>query len=207
LRKSSTCSALRSVTTSPSRISKLPCLRIQPEPRISATCCREQHDPSIKHYLPPLRRGEVGTHADRCLPVFLHLRRVWSDAAAEVRRLLRVLFVRLGSVPADPGRALGTDRRIALLRRMIQSKHRAIGCEVPAPACWRGGFLGCYHRQLVCPGAASNRRLNRCAHLDGKSVHFGCSTMWTHALPIYRALLPSDDYTGAAQVFSLQIFS
>jgi len=138
---------LRSVTTSPSRISKLPCLRIQPEPRISATCCREQHDPSIKHYLPPLRRGEVGTHADRCLPVFLHLHRVWSDAAAEVRRLLRVLFVRLGSVPADPGRAFGTDWRIALLRRIVVMANDTVETSrdwprSPASACWRGGFLG-----------------------------------------------------------------
>jgi hypothetical protein len=32
--------------------------------------------------------------------------------------LLRVLFVRLGSLPADPGRAFGADEYTALLRRM-----------------------------------------------------------------------------------------
>jgi len=45
------------------------------------------------------------------------LHRLRSDAAAEVRRLLRVLLVRLGPVSADPGRAFGTDGP-RLLRRM-----------------------------------------------------------------------------------------
>ena len=52
------------------------------------------------------------------MPVFLHLHRLRGNAAAEVRRLLRVLFLRLGSVPAGPGRAFGADGCTALLRRI-----------------------------------------------------------------------------------------
>jgi hypothetical protein len=44
------------------------------------------------------------------------LHRLRGDAAAEGGRLLRVLFIRLGSVPADPGPAFWADRRTALLR-------------------------------------------------------------------------------------------
>jgi hypothetical protein len=62
-----------------------------------------------------LRHREIGDDADRCLPVFLYLQRLRRDAAAEAGRLLRVLFLRLGSVPADPGRALGRCGRRFLL--------------------------------------------------------------------------------------------
>ncbi len=62
-----------------------------------------------------MRHREIGDDADRCLPVFLYLQRLRRDAAAEAGRLLRVLFLRLGSVPADPGRALGRDGRRFLL--------------------------------------------------------------------------------------------
>jgi len=47
------------------------------------------------------------------------LHRLRGDPAAEVRRLLRVLFLRLGSVPADSGRAFAAVRHIALLRRIV----------------------------------------------------------------------------------------
>jgi hypothetical protein len=65
-----------------------------------------------------LRHGEVGDHANRRLPVFLSVHRLRRDAEAKTRRLLRVLFLRLGSLPAGPGRALGRDGR-GLLRRRI----------------------------------------------------------------------------------------
>ena len=68
--------------------------------------------------MPALRHGEVGTHVDRCVPVLLHLHRLRGDAAAEVWRLLCVLFVRLGSLSAGPIRAFWADGRIALLRRI-----------------------------------------------------------------------------------------
>jgi len=54
-----------------------------------------------------LRHREIGNHADRCLPVFLYLHRLRCDAAAEAGRLLRVLFLWLGSLPTDPGGAFG----------------------------------------------------------------------------------------------------
>src|SRR3984893_15917093 len=63
--------------------------------------------PEICHYLSALRHREVGDHADQCLPIILYLHRLRRDAAAEAGRLLRVLFLRLGSMPADPGRAFG----------------------------------------------------------------------------------------------------
>jgi len=99
--------------------SKPQCLPIQPEPRTSNTCCRSQNDPSIGNHLRALRHREVGRYADRCVPVFLHLHGLRGDAAAEVRRLLRVLFIRLRSLPSDPSRAFGGNRCAALLRWII----------------------------------------------------------------------------------------
>src|SRR5262249_61845481 len=63
------------------------------------------------NYMSALRHREIGGHADRCLPVFLYLHRLRRDPAAEAGRLLRVLFLRLGSLPADPGPAVGEDGR------------------------------------------------------------------------------------------------
>src|SRR5262249_49581992 len=77
-----------------------------------------RHDPSIRHHMPALRHRKIGSHADRCMPVLLYLHRLWRDAAAQVRRLLRVLLVRLRAVPAGPGRALGAGWRTALRRRI-----------------------------------------------------------------------------------------
>jgi hypothetical protein len=47
------------------------------------------------------------------------LHRLRGDAAAEVRRLLRVLFVRLCSVSTDPGRAFGAHGLAALHRMTV----------------------------------------------------------------------------------------
>ena len=44
------------------------------------------------------------------------MHRLWRDAAAEARRLLRVLFLRLRAVPAHPGGALESRRCGILLR-------------------------------------------------------------------------------------------
>jgi hypothetical protein len=46
------------------------------------------------------------------------MHRLRRGAAADAERLLRVLLLRLGSVPADPGRAFGSDRHRFLLRRI-----------------------------------------------------------------------------------------
>jgi hypothetical protein len=75
-----------------------------------------------------LRRRETGDDADRRLPVFLYLHRLRRDAAAQARRLLCVLFLRLGSVPADPGRTLkGAVGRSALLHRIAVMESDTLG--------------------------------------------------------------------------------
>jgi len=65
-----------------------------------------------------LRNRQTGIDANRCLPVFLYLHRLRRDVAAEAGRLLRVLFLWLGSVPAYTGRAFGRDGHRFLLRRI-----------------------------------------------------------------------------------------
>src|SRR4051794_26544414 len=57
---------------------------------------------------------QTGSHAGRCLPVLLRMRRLQGATAPGTRRLLRILFVRLGSVPAHS--------RAAFLLRMIVSE-------------------------------------------------------------------------------------
>src|SRR5216684_2346875 len=47
------------------------------------------------------------------------MHRLWRGAPAEARRLLRVLFLRLGTVSADSGRAYGRDRPRFLLCGVI----------------------------------------------------------------------------------------
>ena len=178
--------------------SKPQCLPIQPEPRTSNTCCRSQNDPSIGNHLPALRHREVGRYADRCVPVFLHLHGLRGDAAAEVRRLLRVLFIRLRSLPSDPSRAFGGNRCAALLRWIIIVATDAVGLAAEPPnRCI--GVVACSGRhrpRAVDPGADSNLHLDRCAHLDGNGVHIECKAVRTHALPLHRAILSCNDRTG-----------
>jgi hypothetical protein len=48
------------------------------------------------------------TAKSETMPIFfLYMHRLRRDPAAEAGRLLRVLFLWLGSMPADPGRAFG----------------------------------------------------------------------------------------------------
>ena len=65
-----------------------------------------------------LHHAETRTDADRCVSVLLHLYRLRGDAEAKVRRLLRVLFLWLRAMSADPGRAFRTGRRFAMLCRI-----------------------------------------------------------------------------------------
>ena len=55
--------------------------------------------------MPTLRHGHHPDDADRRLPVVLRVPRLQGAAAAQDRRLLRVLLVRLGKVPPDAGGA------------------------------------------------------------------------------------------------------
>ena len=68
---------------------------------------RDLESRDIDDHLPALRGGETGDDADRRLPVLLYLQWLWREAATEAGRLLRVLLLRLGAVPADPGAAVG----------------------------------------------------------------------------------------------------
>jgi len=52
--------------------------------------------------------------------VLVHLHRLWGDAAAEDWRLLRVLFLWLRAVSADPGGAFRAGRRFAVLCRIAR---------------------------------------------------------------------------------------
>jgi hypothetical protein len=66
--------------------------------------------------VPALRGEEIGNDADRRMSVLLYVHPLRDDAAAQVGRLLRILFVRLGSMSTNPGRAIGEAWRIAMLR-------------------------------------------------------------------------------------------
>ena len=55
--------------------------------------------------MPEVRLCQAGVHADRRVPVLLRVYELRRAAASEARRLLRVLLVRLGEVPADPSAA------------------------------------------------------------------------------------------------------
>jgi len=70
-----------------------------------------------------LRRSEVGADADRRLASFLRMHRLWCETAAEAgRRLLRVLFIRLGAMSPYSGRAFGPSRRSLLLCQVIRQE-------------------------------------------------------------------------------------
>jgi hypothetical protein len=51
--------------------------------------------------MPPLQASGDRTNAEERLPVLLRLRRLRATPQAEARRLLRVLFVRVGALPTD----------------------------------------------------------------------------------------------------------
>jgi hypothetical protein len=53
-----------------------------------------------------MRAPGHGADADRRLPIFLSLQGLWRTAQAEGGRLLRVLFLWIGAVPADPTAAI-----------------------------------------------------------------------------------------------------
>jgi hypothetical protein len=62
-------------------------------------------DRRFYHHMPPLQASGDRTNAGERLPVLLRLQRLRAMPQADARGLLRVLFVRLGAVPADASRA------------------------------------------------------------------------------------------------------
>src|SRR5215831_820669 len=68
--------------------------------------------------MPPLRASGDRTNAAGRLPVLLRLQRLRATPQAAARGLLRVLFLRLGAVPA---RASGA------MRRLSRKRHPQVG--------------------------------------------------------------------------------
>jgi hypothetical protein len=137
-----------------------------------------------------LRHREGRYDADRCLPVFLHMHRLRRDAAAEVGRLLRVLFLRLGIVSANSGRALGGDRPGFLLCGVVPHGRRGPKFKrlVAQPAHQSVGVVD----STVDADAGSSHDLDRRASLDGDGVHAECAAMRTHCRytgPYYLAMI------------------
>ena len=67
----------------------------------------ERTDDEIGFDLPVLPRSPCRDHAARCLHLFLPVHQVRRNVETQVRRLLRILLIRLGAVPA---RSAGTSR-------------------------------------------------------------------------------------------------
>jgi len=137
----------------------------------------------VDDHVPALREPIGRTHADRCLPVVLRLSRVPSRHRAACRRLLRVLFVRHGEVPADPARwrvlrlsaachyaAQGGDNRP---HHRVQAAATAVGRLAAfsiAETVGAGvGTSGSAHRALGLAVAERHARTrSRCGCLHGK---------------------------------------
>jgi len=73
-------------------------------------------DHRFDHHLPPVRASGDRTNAAGRLPVLLRLQRLRTTTQAAARGLLRVLFIRLGAVPARPSGAMRAAIRPAEVR-------------------------------------------------------------------------------------------
>src|SRR5216684_7757965 len=86
--------------------------------------------------------------AHRCVYLLPRVRGLRRAAAAEAGRLLRVLFLRLGSLSPDPGEPV-----------MLCDAGHSIGAEASSQRCWRGVSLvsvGCAN-QFLAFGVAQGR--------------------------------------------------
>ena len=84
--------------------------------------------------MPELQASIDGNDADRCVHLLPRVRGLQRVAAAETGRLLRVLFLRLGSLSPDPGQPV-----------MLCDAGQSIGAEgacVEARADWASGLRG-----------------------------------------------------------------
>ena len=76
-------------------------------PAILRRCTSDHNDNGCESHiridLSQLRACKGRNHADRCVPIFLRMRTVPHCSPAEGGGLLRVLFLRLGQMPADSG--------------------------------------------------------------------------------------------------------
>jgi hypothetical protein len=119
------------------------------------------------------------------------MHRLRRDTQAETRRLLRVLFLRLGSLPAGPGRAFGRDGRRLLRRRIaiitsniVRSAHDWLRSPRTSLLAW--GSLGSPLSRPVRARPCSNDYLNHCTELDSNGVHSQCAAVRTRTLPLHR---------------------
>jgi len=132
-------------------------------------------------------------HADRRLPVFLQLHRLRAASQTQARRLLRVLFFRVGRVPVD-ARSAGYSCD-CLPRASPDEGRLGRGC-----AHQRARLVaadGCGFRRAASPGSSSRGHMGRHVRLDGRSLHPQLPTLRAHALPLHRAVLSGDDRSRA----------
>src|SRR5579863_2852588 len=72
-------------------------------------------------HLPELWTSIDGGDADRCLYLLPRVRRLRCDAPTETRRLLRVLFLRLGTLSADAGERIVLSKRIGVSSGVVRN--------------------------------------------------------------------------------------
>jgi hypothetical protein len=146
-----------------------------------------------------MRYREGGNHAGRRLPVLLCVQRLRREAAAQAGRLLRVLLVWLGAMPARSGRACGLYRRGFLLREVMPDgkRHGAnLSGLARQPARQSAGVVDSSSRhrcRIVGACARSNRDLDHRAHLDGYGMNPEFKTVRPNPLPLHGTLLPHRD--------------
>ena len=121
-------------------------------------------------------------------------------AKAQGGRLLRVLFLRLGSVSANSSSARRRAGCCLLLCVAGDDQHADPNL---APLAWQ-----CAHQlagvvdaqsshscRFVCSCVCSRRDLDHRRHLDGHGVPIEREAVQSHALPLHRPLLSCDDRT------------
>ena len=80
------------------------------------------HGTTLCHYLFGLRLQGARVHADRRLPIHLRLQAVRTPYEGHQGEVLRVLLIRVGSMPAGAGREL---LQLTCLRNAIRRGARA----------------------------------------------------------------------------------
>ena len=81
-------------------------------------------DQRVDHHLSGVRGQACRSNAGRCMHRLLRLRELRSAAASESRRLLRLLLLRVGEVPAHTARRISAARMRPELRAMLDSVQR-----------------------------------------------------------------------------------
>jgi hypothetical protein len=93
---------------------------------------RQPHRRRFSDDLPSLRNGQDGAYASRRVSNRLHVRQLRRPVATEAGRLLRVLLLRLGSLPAgSDGLTDATRRRSSLGTFPTSAQSRMGGRRVP----------------------------------------------------------------------------